>query len=137
MRKLHVPFSAAVNGLEALEAYKSATQPYDVILMDISMPIMDGLASSREIRSFEKNNDRVPSTIIALTGAASPEARQEAFASGIDRYLTKPVPMQVLKNMLSEFKTQRLHQRKVERKRERGESSAETGAGVEKEKPQA
>jgi len=71
------------------------------------MPIMDGFSASREIRAFERITDRTPTTIIALTGASSPQARQEAFASGIDRYLTKPVPMKVLKTILDEFQVTR------------------------------
>lgn len=104
MRRLRVPHATASNGLEALTTYQNSERPFDVILMDISMPVMDGLTSSREIRRFERVNGCVPATIIALTGAASPAARQEAFSSGIDRYLTKPVPMKALKGILEEFK---------------------------------
>ncbi|KAI9834533.1 MAG: hypothetical protein M1819_002909 [Sarea resinae] len=115
MRRLHVPHAIAVNGLEALQSYQSTTRSFDIVLMDISMPIMDGLTSSREIRSFERVNDIPPATLIALTGAASPAARQEAFASGVDRYFTKPVPLRALKTILDEFQIRKQEKRGVER----------------------
>jgi CheY-like chemotaxis protein len=106
MRKLRVPHSTACNGLEALNAYKAACRDvqFDVIFMDISMPIMSGLESTKHIRRFEREANVAPCMVIALTGAANPEARQEAFSSGIDLFLTKPVPMKELKVMLEEFK---------------------------------
>lgn len=91
------------------------------------MPIMDGLTASREIRSFERIADRTPATIIALTGAASPQARQEAFASGIDRYLTKPVPMKALKSILDEFQIRQPTRRGVDVD---GQSSSGSQSGM-------
>jgi CheY-like chemotaxis protein len=106
MRKLNLPHSTASNGLEALNAYKAAYphQPFDVIFMDISMPIMSGIESTKHIRRFEREDNVKPCVVIALTGAANPEARQEAFSSGVDLFLTKPVPMRELKVMLDELR---------------------------------
>ena len=106
MRKLNLPHSTACNGLEALNAYKAAHphQPFDVIFMDISMPIMSGIESTKHIRRFEREDNVRPCVVIALTGAANPEARQEAFSSGVDLFLTKPVPMKELKVMLDEYR---------------------------------
>jgi CheY-like chemotaxis protein len=89
----------AKNGLEALEAYKTSTlettpptiSRVDVILMDINMPEMDGLESTRQIRAYERDNSLPPVTIIALTGVASSETQQEAHASGVNLFLIKPV----------------------------------------------
>jgi CheY-like chemotaxis protein len=89
----------AKNGLEALEAYKTSTlettsptiSRLDVILMDINMPEMDGLESTRQIRAYERDNSLPPVTIIALTGVASSETQQEAHASGVNLFLIKPV----------------------------------------------
>lgn len=64
------------------------------------MPIMDGLTSSRKIRQHENEKSLVSPAIIALTGAASMSARQEAFSAGIDLFLTKPVPLRKLKTIL-------------------------------------
>lgn len=67
------------------------------------MPIMDGIISTRHIRQFERENALNPVALIALTGAANPATRQEAFASGVDLYLTKPIAMKSLKNMLEDL----------------------------------
>lgn len=65
---------------------------------------MDGLESSRNIRRFERENSLPPTSLIALTGAANPAARQEAFSSGVDLFLTKPVAMKSLKVMLEDIR---------------------------------
>lgn len=64
------------------------------------MPVMDGLEATRRIRSYEKQNELQPALIIALTGLASAKTQQEAFASGIDLFLTKPVPLKELGRIL-------------------------------------
>lgn len=68
------------------------------------MPIMSGIESTRHIRRFEREKGLDPVSLVALTGAANPNTRQEAFSSGIDLFLTKPVPMKSLKVMLDELK---------------------------------
>jgi CheY-like chemotaxis protein len=67
------------------------------------MPIMDGIESTRHIRRYERECALEPVALIALTGAANPNTRQEAFTSGIDLFLTKPVPMKSLKVMLDDL----------------------------------
>lgn len=104
MRKLKLNHATAINGLEALNAYKEANGQFDVIFMDISMPIMSGIESTRHIRRFEREQGLHPVALIALTGAANPNTRQEAFSSGVDLFLTKPVPMKSLKVMLDDLK---------------------------------
>ncbi|KAE9966634.1 hypothetical protein BLS_006882 [Venturia inaequalis] len=104
MRKLKLNHTTAINGLEALNAYKEAAGAFDVIFMDISMPIMDGIQSARHIRLYERENVLPPVALIALTGAANPTTRQEAFASGVDLYLTKPIAMKSLKSMLEDLR---------------------------------
>lgn len=104
MRKLKLWHATAINGLEALNAYKEANGEFDVVFMDISMPIMSGIESTKHIRKFEKENDLDPVALVALTGAANPDTRQEAFSSGVDLFLTKPVPMKSLKVMLDDLK---------------------------------
>jgi CheY-like chemotaxis protein len=69
------------------------------------MPIMDGIESTRHIRRYERESALAPVALIALTGAANPNTRQEAFSSGIDLFLTKPVPMKSLKVMLNNLET--------------------------------
>lgn len=104
-------FMTASNGLEALEAYKSQCgeakdrdaaidSPFDYVLMDLSMPVMDGLTSTRKIRAHERANNIKPTTVVALTGLASAQAQQEAYSSGIDTFMTKPVKLKELGKML-------------------------------------
>ncbi|CAG8959103.1 hypothetical protein HYFRA_00012966 [Hymenoscyphus fraxineus] len=121
MRKLKIKHYTATNGLEALNTYKKLDGFCDVILMDISMPVMSGIESARRIRRWERDMKREPTKLIALTGAANPATRQEAFSVGMDLYLTKPLPMKKLREMMEAV-------RKV---RERGEDLGEEEEGVD------
>lgn len=102
MKKLKYSYKTATNGLEALEAYSAAPGKYGHVLMDISMPVMDGMESTRRMRELERNQQLKPVKIIALTGLASATAQAEAFASGIDMYMTKPVRFKELVKVLAE-----------------------------------
>jgi signal transduction histidine kinase/CheY-like chemotaxis protein len=111
MKKHKFSYSEAGDGQEALDAYKASCLPgphsdaptrrFDVVLMDISMPVMDGMESTRRIREFEKENGLTKSNVIALTGLASAQAQQEAEASGIDVFMPKPVKFADLKKLLT------------------------------------
>ena len=100
MKKSKLPFEEAVNGLEALEKYKASKRPFDYVLMDISMPVMDGLQSTSKIREWESEKELKAATIIALTGLASSSTQQEAFAAGISHFLTKPLRFKTLQQLL-------------------------------------
>ncbi len=85
----HIPI-LAYNGQEAVDAYES--RPFDVVLMDVQMPVMDGLVATQAIRQSEARNPgrrRVP--IMALTAYAMRGDRERCLAAGMDEYLTKPV----------------------------------------------
>ncbi|USW57440.1 Putative signal transduction response regulator, receiver domain, histidine kinase/HSP90-like ATPase [Septoria linicola] len=80
-----------------------AIQPFDYILMDISMPVMDGMEATRRIRQLEEslnktNEERIK--VFALTGLASQEAQADAEAAGFDLFLMKPVKFADLKKLL-------------------------------------
>jgi CheY-like chemotaxis protein len=93
----------ATDGLEALEAYKAATDQesrIDVVLMDINMPVMDGLEATRQIRAHEIRSNLPKVTIIALTGVADTDIQQEANSSGINLFLIKPVRLADLEVIL-------------------------------------
>ncbi|KAF2735301.1 hypothetical protein EJ04DRAFT_216496 [Polyplosphaeria fusca] len=103
IEKLGHRHSLATNGVEALHAVKDAQSGpdrFDVVLMDINMPEMDGMESTRQIRTFERDAGLPPVSIIALTGVADSEAQQEAFASGVNLFLVKPVRLAELDTVL-------------------------------------
>ncbi|KAG9564223.1 hypothetical protein KCU71_g7852, partial [Aureobasidium melanogenum] len=107
MKKHKLPYQEAVNGQEALDKYieygsGDPNKPrFDFVLMDISMPVMNGLESTRRIREFEvEQGFEKKATIIALTGLASAEAQADAESSGVDIYMAKPVKFQALRPLL-------------------------------------
>ncbi|KAK1486345.1 hsp90-like protein [Colletotrichum tamarilloi] len=100
MTRLGHDYRNARDGQEALDEFRQAPGEYHCILMDISMPVMDGFEATRRIRAIETNDSLSRCLIIALTGLASANAQQEAFASGIDLFLTKPVRLKELSKIL-------------------------------------
>jgi two-component system, sensor histidine kinase len=97
------PYGAAVttveNGAEALAAYRSGV--FDLVLMDMQMPVMDGLAATRAIRLLERCAG-VRTPIIMLSANAMSQHRQEAVAAGADLHLAKPITAASLINGISE-----------------------------------
>jgi signal transduction histidine kinase/CheY-like chemotaxis protein len=112
----------AINGAEAVDAVKRAEIGFNVVFMDISMPIMDGFEATRLIREFERegigerkrgrsgttaemNGERREGEgewayVVALTGLASRRDRDEADKSGFDDFLTKPVSFKIIGGIL-------------------------------------
>src|ERR1051325_2049779 len=76
----------ATNGMEALDAVKS--QKYDIVFMDLQMPVMDEVNASRQIREWENGNSHT--FIVALTASYLPEQGQILFEAGLDNYISKP-----------------------------------------------
>jgi CheY-like chemotaxis protein len=104
IKELGYSYATASNGFEALQLYRAASesQPFSFIFMDISMPVMNGFVAAQEIRAHEVEHNMTPARIVALTGIGSASSEQEALASGIDLFLTKPVSLQKLKALLIE-----------------------------------
>ncbi|KAG5816267.1 hypothetical protein H9Q74_011217 [Fusarium xylarioides] len=96
MRKLQKPYRTAVNGQEAVNAYKETPGQFKCVLMDISMPVMDGLEATRQIRAFERYSGIAASKILDITGLGSESTREEATRSGVDVFITKPVKLREL-----------------------------------------
>jgi CheY-like chemotaxis protein len=81
--------TTATNGEEALSRWAEA--PFDLILMDMQMPVMDGVTAVRTLRAREKAEGRPRTPIIMLTANASPEHVRAGAAAGADGHLTKPI----------------------------------------------
>jgi CheY-like chemotaxis protein len=83
----------AENGVEAIAKVKSRS--YDLIFMDVQMPVMDGFQATQQIRGLSEDAALVP--IVAVTANAFQSEREKCFSSGMDDYLTKPVDKERLR----------------------------------------
>ena len=114
----YTSISSASDGLQAINTYRTLLQssppaPPGIILMDLSMPIMNGFEATRQIREIEAdhNSRLVPSQIpyhsliIALTGLASVRDQKEAYTAGVDSYIMKPVSFAKLTTLLEKWTT--------------------------------
>ncbi len=91
------------NGQEAVEAVRRAD--YDVVLMDVHMPDIDGIEATRRIRALPGDKSRV--SIIALTAQATPTAEDDLIAAGMDDYVSKPINFDILFSKLSALAAER------------------------------
>ena len=89
----------AFDGQQGVKLATSAS--YDLVLMDISMPLMDGIEATRAIRQAEPPGTHLP--IVAVTANAIPSERDRFFAAGLDDILTKPISVQGLRELLARF----------------------------------
>lgn len=108
LEKAGMTVDCAVNGQEAVEAFtKSPNGYYDAVLMDVRMPVMDGLEATRTIRALDREDaDSVP--IIAMTANAFDEDVQKSKAAGMSKHLAKPVEPMVLYDTLASFISKRI-----------------------------
>jgi signal transduction histidine kinase/DNA-binding response OmpR family regulator len=97
LSKLGYNASKAMNGQEAVEAVKLAQ--YDVILMDVQMPVMDGLEATRIIRT----GVGIQPVIIAMTANAMQGDREMCIEAGMDDYISKPVKLEILVKLLEKW----------------------------------
>jgi two-component system sensor histidine kinase/response regulator len=91
----------AANGEIAVDLFRQ--NAYALVLMDVSMPVMDGLAATRVIRDFEASGGRSPTPIIAVTAHAMTEERRDFLSRGVDAVLTKPVDKAELLEAVQEW----------------------------------
>jgi len=95
--------TAAKNGLECIEA--TARSVPDVILLDLKMPVLDGLEAAREIRRREANRSTARVPIIALSAETSAQGEQATLRAGMDMFLSKPVSLDLLTATIAEALT--------------------------------
>jgi len=93
----------AENGIQAVDAMKN--NDYDVILMDVQMPEMDGIVATKQIRQLPGTKKFVP--IVALTAQADVNTEDELRAAGMDDYISKPINFDILFSKLSALATKR------------------------------
>ena len=101
----HLDIAEAKNGKEALEIFRnSKTGEYDFIIMDVMMPVMDGLEATKAIRGLEREDaKKIP--IIAMTANAFEEDRKACLDAGMDEHIGKPIDIPLLKRTITKLLT--------------------------------
>jgi len=104
-------FRDAVDGRHGVTVFKEEG-PFDVVLLDLSMPVLDGVGATTEIRKYEADQSMIASKdgskhystkILALTGMSTLEDKRRAFSAGVDGYLVKPVAFRTLDEMFHQL----------------------------------
>jgi len=103
LESLEIEVTAVTDGKAALDAFAAAAPgTFDGILMDVMMPVMDGLTATREIRALEREDAGVI-PIIAMTANAYDEDRRKCMEAGMDANMSKPIDGEVLRKMLVQY----------------------------------
>lgn len=98
-------YKIANNGKEGFDAATEPGAHYDLTLMDIQMPVMDGLSATKMIRDWEQTQPgRRPSYICAVTAHASQADRNDCYEVGMNRYMTKPLNLSSMKEIIAEWR---------------------------------
>ncbi|MDD5095319.1 MAG: response regulator, partial [Dehalococcoidia bacterium] len=100
-KKAPCEIETAQNGELAIGRFKSAR--YDLVLMDVQMPVRDGYSATREIRKWEKAQGLESTPIIALTAHASKEDELKSLQAGCNGHLTKPIKKKRLMEAIHEY----------------------------------
>ena len=101
LNEIGIEFDIKENGLKAFEAYKAGD--YKLVLMDINMPVMDGVEAFNKIREYEKDNKRSNTPIIALTANSIKGDKEKFLHLGMDDYLSKPINNEQLLKMFRRY----------------------------------
>ena len=104
LKKTPHRLDVADNGAIAIAKFR--TRSYDLVLMDMQMPVMDGYAATRAIRQWEREQGRPPTPVIALTAYALKGDEEKSMAAGCTAYLTKPIKKVILLAALAEYSKQ-------------------------------
>ncbi|BBE19688.1 multi-sensor hybrid histidine kinase [Aquipluma nitroreducens] len=98
-RKMGFKCDVSSDGKEAFEMYQK--KAYDLIFMDLQMPVMGGLESTKLIRAFETDSETLKrATIIALTGSELQENRESCIEVGMDDFIEKPMRVETLNKFI-------------------------------------
>jgi CheY-like chemotaxis protein len=101
LKSLPCRLEFAENGQVALTLMKAA--PYDLVLMDVQMPIVDGYSAVRAIRQWEHERGLPAARIVALTASALGDAERRSLDAGCDAHLTKPIKKTALREAIDKF----------------------------------
>jgi CheY-like chemotaxis protein len=96
-----IALTVANNGRDGFETFKNGG--FDLVLMDIEMPVLDGLEATKAIRLWENQKDLEKTPIAALTARTSMETLSEIYAAGCTQYLAKPIAKNVLLQTLGQY----------------------------------
>ncbi|KAF5557149.1 histidine kinase [Fusarium phyllophilum] len=101
-KKRGLPYLSAIDGHQAVELFKKQqiSSPVDLILMDLQMPVCDGISATQQIRAMEKTSKAV---LFIVTGQDSQMDREAASKAGADNYLVKPVGIRMLDSSLKRY----------------------------------
>ncbi len=98
LKRLGYQFDICDDGQQAFDAI--GNKHYDIVLMDCQMPVLDGFAATKKIRSHSELSDL---TIIALTAGATTKEQKECYEAGMNDFLSKPITMNILKDTLKKW----------------------------------
>jgi len=101
LKRTEVDVTIANNGLEAFEYFKS--NKYICVLMDLHMPGMDGLETSKSIRMYEKENGLEETPIIAVTASHPAEDKDRCFDAGMNEFIQKPITEKRITEVINTF----------------------------------
>jgi len=115
LHNLGLEVDIANNGEEAVEKFKQNS--YDIVFMDISMPVMDGIDATHEILAYEKEKGLKHTPVIALTANALPGDREAFLSEGLDEYISKPLKKEDIVKVLKIFLNYQDEEEKQENKK--------------------
>ena len=107
LKNTNCRIEVAVNGQMAVE--KFTADRYDLVLMDMQMPVMNGYAATRAIRKWEAESKAVPVPIVALTAYALKEEERKSLEAGCTAHLTKPIKKGKLLEAILSFSKEEAH----------------------------
>ncbi len=110
LKQHHYEVVAVDNGQKAVDAY--IKEPFDLVLMDIDMPVMDGLMANRLIKEIDKRDNRGFTPVIALTAHALLGDRERIIQAGLDAHLAKPIDKNFLLQTIEQYLKQSHGKRK-------------------------